>query len=107
MSAAARPGTPPVTDPERVAAVVRLLEQAGLNPAEASLAAGTALVDALRRLHADTPALRASHGDAAAALFARGELNDLIAELQDILPLAVRTYNALLRDPDGAPPDKG
>lgn len=107
MSADAGSGGRPIADPERVAEAGRLLEQADLSPAEASLAAGTVLVDALRKLHADASSLRTRHGDDAAAQFARRELNDLIAELQDILPLAVRTYNALLRDPDGAPPDKG
>ncbi len=69
-----------------------------LNPAERAVAATRLCVDALRQFRKDVAHFRLQMGDAAAAEFARIILNDLIYDLQDVIPPTVRAYNALLRD---------
>ncbi len=92
----------PVFDPAKVEAAVAAFRGSGLNAAEALLAAVRLASVSVSEFGAAAPAIRAGHGDGAED-FARGEMNDAICDLQDAIPVAVRAYNALMRD-DGAPP---
>jgi hypothetical protein len=71
-----------------------------LNPVEAMLASFELSRDYLKQFRTLARQLRREKGDAVMADFARLELNDIIADLQDAVAPTVRTYNALLRDPD-------
>lgn len=86
---------------ERMAEAVESFRDAGLTPAEAVLAAGAVLCEALADFRRDLPAFRERLGAEAAGEFARGVFNDFVGDLQDCIPPAVRAYNALIRGPDG------
>ncbi|MGI8906784.1 MAG: hypothetical protein ACR2IE_09875 [Candidatus Sumerlaeaceae bacterium] len=90
----------PPYDPSRVEDAVRKFNEAGLTPAEALLAAARVLQESLKAFQQHAPRFRAEIGEPATHDFARQEFNDLIYELQDTIPSAIRTYNSLLRDPD-------
>jgi hypothetical protein len=69
-----------------------------LNRAEKLVAATRFCVEVLKDFRKDVAGFRKDIGDAEAADFARHVLNDLIYDLQDMIPPTVRAYNALLRD---------
>jgi hypothetical protein len=84
-----------------MAAAIAEFRGAGLTPAEAVLAAGELVREALEDFRRDLPAFRERLGAEAAGDFARGEFNDFIGTLQDCVAPAVRAYNALIRGVDG------
>jgi hypothetical protein len=90
-------------DADRIRAVIDAFEQTGLGPVEALLASHRLAREARQRFRSEAAAIKAAAGPEAAAEFARGELNDVIADLQDAVPPLVRIYNTLLRDPGDAP----
>jgi hypothetical protein len=95
----------PLYDRAVVDSAVERFDAADLNTVERLLAGCEAAFAALEQFHREAPALR--HGAAdpeVIAGFARHELNDLIAALQDAIPPTVRAYNALLRDTDDRSP---
>ena len=87
-------------DRERINSAISEFEKRGLSPAEGLIAAGQLLVSQFKQFRETAPDFRANVGDEVAKNFAHQELNDLIYDLQDIIPPAIRTYNSLLRDPD-------
>jgi hypothetical protein len=95
----------PLYDRAAVDSAVERFDAAGLNTFERLLAGCEIALSALERFHLEAPAMRRDAPDPEAlAAFARHELNDLIAALQDTVPPTVRAYNALLRDPDDKAP---
>jgi hypothetical protein len=94
-------------DSKRIEDAVEAFCAAGLTPAEALLASARLSRECLKKFRAETAAFRAEHGEAAAADFARHELNDIISDMQDEIAPTIRTYNSLLRAPGdgGGPPE--
>jgi len=87
-------------DRERIDLAIGEFEKLELSPVEGLIAAGQLLVSQFKRFRETSTDFRARVGDEVAKNFAHQELNDLIYDLQDIIPPAIRTYNSLLRDPD-------
>jgi hypothetical protein len=85
-------------DASRIEAAMAAFPTEDLNPAERAVASTRLCVDALRTFRKEVATFRQQVGDEAAAEFARTTLNDLIYDLQDVIPPTVRAYNALLRD---------
>lgn len=83
---------------EQVDKAIRHFEAAGATLVESLLASCRLAADCIGRFQREAPQLRAEIGDEAAADLARREINDLICDLQDAIPTAIRGYNALLRD---------
>lgn len=92
-------------DASKVERAVQQFGAADLNAPERLIAAHRAWLEALQRFRSAATELRREHGDVAVANFARHELNDIIAETQDAVAPLLRTYNAMLREPDQ--PDLG
>src|SRR5262245_57528068 len=87
-------------NPDRIEKAVTEFDGLKLDPVEGLLASGRLLVSQFQRFREHAAAFRSKVGDAEARNFAHQELNDLIYDLQDIIPPAIRTYNSLLRDPE-------
>ncbi len=87
-------------DPDAARQAVERFAENDLTPAEALVASAELFQQALNRFREDASAFRAAAGEEAARAFAHQEFNDLIYTLQDAIQPALRTYNALLRDPD-------
>ena len=95
----------PIYDPNAVDSAVERFDATGMGTVERMLAGCRIALAALGQFHHEAPAMRRDAEDPEAlAGFARHELNDLIAGLQDAIPPTVRAYNALLRDPDDKAP---
>jgi hypothetical protein len=91
----------PVYDRAKLDSAVARFRESNLNPAEAMIASVELALESLGRFCTEAGAFRTAVGDAAAAGFAREDLNELINALQDSIPPTIRAYNALLRDSDG------
>jgi hypothetical protein len=85
-------------DASRIEAAMAAFPAKDLNPAERAVASTRLCLEALRFFRKEVITFRQQVGDEAAAEFARTTLNDLIYDLQDIIPPTIRAYNALLRD---------
>ena len=80
-------------------AAIASMRELELSAPEAALASITILEENLLFLRKHSADLRESWGEDAVRNFAMVDFNDLISRLQDLVPVAVRTYNSLLRDP--------
>jgi len=89
-------------NPTRIEAAVVAFQSVELTGAEALLASARLLQESLTAFRKLAPAFRAEIGEDATRSFATEELNDLIYELQDSIQPLLKTYNSLLRDPEGA-----
>lgn len=90
----------PLYDEKKIQAAIEAFDEVGLNDAEAIMAAVRLVARSVDNFRAAVPELRTQHSPDELAAFARLEFNDLIAELQDAMPPAVRAFNAILRDPE-------
>lgn len=88
----------PVLDTEKISAATNEFAQKDLSSAEGLLAAGKIYVEALARFKKESPEFREAIGEEAIREFATQELNELIYDIQDSIPVLVKTYNSLLRD---------
>ncbi len=70
-----------------------------LSAPEAALTSITILEESLLFLRKHSADLKESWGEDVTRNFALEDFNDLIGRIQDLVPVAVRTYNSLLRDP--------
>ncbi len=85
---------------------VAMFEERELDSAEALLASARLFTQALDRFKKEAPAFRARVGEERIRDFAMEEFNDLVYEIQDAVPVAVRIFNSLMRspeDPKGTP----
>lgn len=87
-------------DETTVAAAVAGFKAASPSPVEALLASARLLQESLQTFRNTAIEFRAHVGDEKCRSFATEELNDIIYELQDSISPLLKTYNALLRDPD-------
>lgn len=79
-----------------------MFEEEGLDSPEALLASSRLLIRSLDRFKKDAEDFRARAGDEAVRQFASEELNDMIYDIQDAVPVAVRLFNSLMREADDA-----
>lgn len=91
-------------DREKVDRAIARFREMDLNLVEAMLASWELAREYLLEFRKKAGQVRSDQGDEAVAALARFEINDLICELQDSIPPMVRTYNALLRDPEDESP---
>lgn len=85
-------------NPEAIDKAVAVFEEAGLSTPEALLASARLFTCALQRLKTEAPALRQQLGEDATRAFATEELNEVIYDIQDSIPVAVRIFNSLMRE---------
>lgn len=69
---------------------------------EALLASVKLLVQSLARFRAEAPEFRERIGEAQVREFATVEFNELVYDIQDSVPVAVRLFNSLMRDSAGS-----
>lgn len=93
-------GTSPLYDRTKVDKAIEQFRALDLNLIEGTLASFELMRENLKQFRAQVQSIRREKGDGPVADFARYELNDMISDLQDAIAPTVRTYNALLRDPD-------
>jgi len=94
-------------DEEKIKQAVAMFEGQGLNEAEALLASARLYTAALNSFKSAAPAYRQAIGEENIRSFATEELNDVIYEIQDTVPVALRLFNSLMRDAEGnGPPDQ-
>lgn len=87
-------------DNDEIAKAVAMFDGQGLDAPEALLASARLFLQALDRFKKEAPAFRAKVGEECIRDFAMEEFNDLVYEIQDAVPVAVRIFNSLMRDPD-------
>lgn len=85
---------------ENIERAVTVFEGEGLDEPEALLASARLFVESLTRFNNAKDQFRAKAGDEAVRQFAMEEMNDLIYEIQDAVPVAVRLFNSLMRSAD-------
>lgn len=90
-------------DQDKVQKAVTMFEGQGLNSPEALLASARLFTAALARFKAESSSFRREAGEEKTREFATEELNELIYDIQDSIPVAVRIFNSLMRDPDQRP----
>ncbi len=90
-------------DQEKVQKAVTMFEGQGLSASEALLASARLFTDALARFKTEAQDFRQQAGEESTRQFATEELNELIYDIQDSVPVAVRVFNSLMRDPDQKP----
>ena len=93
---------------ESVEKAVAMFEGADLNSAEALLASARLFTASLARLKREASTVRAEIGEERTRRFATEYLNEVIYDIQDSVPEAVRLYNSLMRDAQdakGGPPE--
>lgn len=83
-----------------IAKAVAMFEEQGLDAPEALLASARLYLKALTRFKKDAPAFREKIGEERIRDFAMEEFNDLVYDIQDSVPVAVRIFNSLMRDPE-------
>jgi hypothetical protein len=87
-----------VFNPDKVNRAVDVFEEASLTPVEALLASHRLFQNSLRAFRAGAGDFRDVAGEEATHAFATQELNEIIYDMQDCIPVAVRLYNSLLRE---------
>ena len=87
-------------DPQQIERVIAAAEAENANAAEALMAAVQLMVKSLARFRTEAPAFRERVGEECVREFATVEFNELVYEIQDSVPVAVRIFNSLMRDPD-------
>jgi len=85
---------------ENIQRALDAFEQEVTNAPEALLASVRLLVKSLARFRNDAAALRESLGEEATREFATQEMNELVYDIQDSVPVAVRLFNSMMRDKD-------
>lgn len=88
----------PLYDPEKISRAVDHFDEASLTPVEALLASHRLFQKSLRQFRAAAPGFRDLAGEEATKAFVTEELNEIIYDVQDSVPVAVRLYNSLLRE---------
>ncbi len=93
-------------DQEKISKVVEMFEEQGLTAPEALLASARLFTACLDHFKKDVRRFREEIGEDAIRDFASEEMNDLIYDIQDSIPVAVRVFNTMMRDPadENAPP---
>lgn len=99
--------TPENYDSQKIDHAVETFENSGLSAAEALMASVKLMVKSLARFRAEAPAFREEIGEERIREFAMVEMNELVYEIQDSVPIAVRMFNSLMRDKDAAPGRSG
>lgn len=94
--------TPEPFDQSNIDKAVEQFQNSGLEPAEALLAAVKLMVDALAQFQSAAPAFMDRVGEERTRQFATEEFNDIVYEIQDSVPVAVRVFNKLMRGKDAA-----
>lgn len=95
-----------IIDEQAVEKAVLMFDEAGLDAKTALLASARLFTMQLNRFKAEAPRIRAELGEENTRRFATEHLNEVIYDIQDSVPVAVRLFNALMRDPTdekGAP----
>lgn len=87
-------------DSEKIDRAVAVFEGEGLSAPEALLASTRLLVQSLERMKKEAPAIRESASEEVIKDFAMIELNEVIYDIQDTVPVALRIFNSYMRDPD-------
>lgn len=87
-------------DRDKIGKAVAMFEEQGLDAPEALLASARLFTQALDRFKREAPAFRAKIGEDRIRDFAMEEFNDLVYEIQDAVPVSVRIFNSLMRDPE-------
>ena len=90
----------PPFSPEKVDQAVKAFEARDLESIEALMASVKLMVSSLARFRADAGDFRERLGEERAREFATVEFNELVYEIQDAVPVAVRVFNSLMRDKD-------
>jgi len=91
-------------DEEKIDKAVAMFEGQGLSAAEALLASARLYTAALNNFKSAAPAYRAEIGEENIRRFATEELNDVIYDIQDTVPVALRLFNSLMRDAESNGP---
>ncbi len=87
-------------DNEKVEKAVAMFEGQGLSAPEALLASTRLLTASLARFKKEAAAFRESVGEENTRRFATEEMNEIVYDIQDSAPVAVRIFNSLMRDPE-------
>ncbi len=87
-------------DRVKVDKAIAMFEGQELDAAEALLASTRLFTYALDRFKKEVPAFRAQLGEERIRDFAMEEFNDIVYEIQDAVPVAVRIFNSLMRNPE-------
>lgn len=85
-------------NPERINQAIADFEAQELKSIEALMASVQLMVKSLARFRADAPAFRDRLGEERVREFATVEFNDLVYQIQDAVPVAVRLFNGMMRD---------
>lgn len=88
-----------ILDEESIDKAVAMFESAGLNSPEALLASARLFTASLARLQAEAREIRTDMGEVDIRRFATEHLNEVIYDIQDTIPVAVRLFNSFMRDP--------
>lgn len=86
-------------DHEKVDKAVAMFEGEGLNASESLLASARLFTRSLEQFRKEVPEIRAEVGEERIRDFAQEELNEVIYDIQDTVPVAVRLFNSLMREP--------
>ena len=85
---------------DKIERAVSVFEGEGLDAPEALLASARLFIESLEKFKKEAPGFRTKVGEEAIRQFAMEDMNDLIYEIQDAVPVALRIYNSMMRDPD-------
>ena len=96
-----------ILDEDSIIKAVAMFESAELKSPEALLASARLFTASLARLRAEARDVRTEMGETDIRRFATEHLNEVIYDIQDTIPVAVRLFNSFMRDPtdENAPPE--
>jgi hypothetical protein len=89
-----------IINEDKIQKAVAVFEGEELAAPEALLASARLFAASLSRFRKEAPDYRKNAGEEATRRFATEHLNEVIYDLQDAVPVAVRVFNSLMRDPE-------
>lgn len=87
-------------DSEKIDTAVAMFEGQELTAPEALLASARLFTASLSRFRKELTAFRSAVGEENIRRFASEDMNEVIYDIQDAVPVAVRVFNSMMRDPE-------